>query len=291
MGSGLTVELLVGDPVELAECPVWDERCGVLRWLDIPGHVLHQMLLDNGEHREIRLPVRCGSLVLGEGEGIIVAANGGFAKLRETTGDFHWIASIGTDDRMNDGKCDPAGRFLAGTIVDDGAAGTGALFQLEKSRVSTLLTGVTISNGLAWSPSGELMYYIDTPRELVEVFDYEIASGRLTRRRTFVDLHDVPGRPDGMTVDADGGVWVAMARGGAAVRRFAPNGETERVIDFPVPNVTSVAFGGPSLDELFVTTMRAGLSEAQRTDNPLAGCVFRVRGLDICGIPANRYVE
>ena len=282
------VGVAVHRPAQLAEGPLWDESRRCLWWVDIAAGVLNHYdpRARSNEREMLDLPV--SAVALCADNGLILAAGKGFATYDD--GKLSWITEVALGDRMNDGKCDPAGRFLAGTLVSgDDASGKAALYRLEKGEVTQLFDGVTVSNGLGWSPSGETMYYIDTPTRRIDAFDYDVASGSLGERRTFVDLSEVPGVPDGLTVDARGAVWVAMSRGGAAIRRFLPDGRPDQMVAIPVPNVTSVAFGGPDLDELYVTTSRHGLGEKVLAAYPLAGCVFRVRGLRVPGLPANRY--
>ena len=150
--------------------------------------------------------------------------------------------------------------------------GDGALYRLDPDlSVVVVLDGVTISNGVDWSPDGSRAYYTDTETYRIDVFDYDAAAG-LTRRRRFAEIPSDVGRPDGLTVDAQGGVWVAVNRGGA-VRRYTSDGHPDEVIEVPARKVTACAFGGPGLDELFITTSREGLAA---DDDPLAGALFRV---------------
>jgi sugar lactone lactonase YvrE len=170
---------------------------------------------------------------------------------------------------MNEGGCDPDGRFYCGSMAYDQRAGAASLYRLDRDRsVHVVLTGVTVSNGLDWSPDGSLAYYNDTATRQVTVFDYDTESG-LTGRRVFAH---VDGRPDGLTVDADGGVWVALS-GGGAVHRYSPGGQLEDVVEVPARKVTACTFGGARLDELFITTSREGLEPGE---DPLAGSLFRV---------------
>jgi sugar lactone lactonase YvrE len=171
---------------------------------------------------------------------------------------------------MNEGGCDPEGRFLCGSMAYDQTLGAGSVHRLDPDgTVHRVLEGVTISNGVEWSPDGSLAYYNDTPTHRISVFDWDGEAG-LTGRRTFVDLGD--GYPDGLTVDAEGGVWTALYDGGA-VRRYAPDGTLDLVVEVPTPKVTACTFGGPGLDELFITTSWEGLGP---DDEPLAGSLFRV---------------
>ncbi len=183
--------------------------------------------------------------------------------------------------RMNEGGCDPDGRFYCGSMAYDKSEGAAALYRLDPDRsVHTILEGVTISNGLEWSPDGTRAYYDDTATGHVAIFDYDRDSG-LTGRRKLVSIPADIGRPDGLTVDAEGGVWVALNKGGA-VHRYTADGALDEVVQLPTPMVTACTFGGQHLDELFITTSREGLAPG---DDPVAGSLFRaavgVRGLPI----------
>jgi sugar lactone lactonase YvrE len=282
------VEVVVHRPAELAESPVWDEDRQCLWWVDITEGMLHRFDPEKRRDESESVGAELGAVALRQDGGLVAAAAMGFAMVGDSA--LQWLGKVESGRRMNDGKCDPGGRFLAGTLIDESTPGQAAFYRLERGSVSKLFGGVTISNGLDWSPSGELMYYVDTPLQRIDVFDYDVATGTPSNRRTFVDLREVPGRPDGLTVDADGAVWVAMARGGAAIRRFLPDGRPNRMVAMQVPNVTSLAFGGPDLDQLYVTSSRHGLGERVQAAYPLAGCVFRVRGLGVRGRTSYRYI-
>ncbi|MCK9878149.1 MULTISPECIES: SMP-30/gluconolactonase/LRE family protein [Frankia] len=190
-----------------------------------------------------------------------------------------WPAARGL--RMNDGGCDPHGRFYCGSMAYDETPGAGSLHRLDPDATTTVvLSGVTISNGLAWSPDGTRAYYVDTPTRRIDVFDYDPADG-LTGRRPWAAVADGPGQPDGLTVDADGGVWTALW-GGGAVCRFAENGSLDQVIELPVPRTTACAFGGPDLGTLYVTTSRL---DTDTDRHPAAGAIFAIdagtRGLPV----------
>jgi sugar lactone lactonase YvrE len=279
----------VTPPAFLAESPIWDQSTGSLLWVDIMAGDVHRFDPATGQDRVTHVDVPVGAVAARRSGGLVLAAGVGFATLDERAGTLEWLWTGGRGDRMNDGKCDPAGRFLGGTLTyarDPGACG---LYRLEPAgQVSTLLDGVTLSNGLGWSPAGDLFYFADTPLEQVDVLDYDLATGAVSRRRTFVDLHNVPGRPDGLTVDAEGAVWIAMASGGE-VRRYTADGRLDLVIEFPVRLVTSVTFGGDDLTDLYVTTSREHLSESDLAEQPLAGSVFAIAGTGVKGLPANTF--
>jgi sugar lactone lactonase YvrE len=279
----------VTPPAFLAESPVWDQGTGSLLWVDIMAGDVHRLDAATGQDRVTHVDVPVGAVAARRSGGLVLAAGVGFATLDERAGALEWLWTGGRGDRMNDGKCDPAGRFLAGTLTYAREPGACGLYRLDPcGQVSTVLDRVTLSNGLGWSPAGDLLYFADTPLERVDVLDYDLATGAASGRRTFVDLHDVPGRPDGLTVDADGAVWIAMARGGA-VRRYTADGRLDLVIEFPVRLVTSVTFGGGGLADLYVTSSREGLGEADLAGQPLAGSVFLVAGTGARGLPANTF--
>lgn len=273
-------------PAVLAESPVWDARTGTLLWVDIPRGELHEYRPGSGDRIVATLDVPLGAVAPRGRGGYVLAAGTGFWLL---DGDVltHLADVDDRGERMNDGKCDPAGRFWAGTMTADRAPGA-ALYRLGPDQSPRRMLGsVALSNGLGWSPDGAIMYYVDTPTRRVDALTYDPGTGAVRDRRTFVDLAARRGNPDGLTVDADGGVWVAMARG-AAVRRFTSDGRPDRVVELPVEKVTSVAFGGPDLRDLYITTSADGLTDEQRREQPQAGLVFHTRP-GVSGLPANAY--
>jgi sugar lactone lactonase YvrE len=205
------------------------------------------------------------------GGGAVIAVERGFT-FEDPDGTLTPLDPVWSDAgvRMNEGGCDPDGRFWCGSMAYDQAPGAAALYRLDPDgSARTVLEGVTISNGLDWSPDGSLAYYDDTATHRVDVFDYDRDTG-LTGRRPFVRLPD-GGNPDGLTVDAEGGVWVALF-GGGAVHRYTPAGVLDVVVELPTAQVTACTFGGPRLDQLFITTSREGMGP---DDDPPAGALFR----------------
>jgi sugar lactone lactonase YvrE len=196
------------------------------------------------------------------------------------------IESDDSESRMNDAKCDPSGRMFTGTMtVTDRRS---ALYRVDADwSITTIFTGVGISNGLGWSPDATRMYYIDTPTMRVDVIDYDLATGTVEYRRPLIEIVKGVGFPDGMTVDVDGCLWVAFWDGWC-VRRYDPEGDLMQTVELPVSRVTSCTFGGENFDQLFITSASTGLSDAERVAQPLAGSVFRA-DVGTRGWPANYF--
>lgn len=263
-----------------AEGPVWSERWGGLRWVDM--HAGDVLSLDAaGEVVRRHVGAVAAALRPRRGGGSIIAVERGFT-LEAPDGELCALGELWADPRlrMNEGGCDPAGRFYCGSTAYDQAPGAAALHRLDPDgSVGVVLEGLTISNGIEWSPDGSLAYYVDTPTGRIDVFDYD---GELRDRRPFAAIES--GHPDGLTVDAEGGVWVALYDGGA-VRRYDPHGRLDAVIEVRAAKVTACTFGGRELDELFITTSREGLPDGA---DPLGGSLFRARP-GVRGRPVREY--
>jgi sugar lactone lactonase YvrE len=198
-----------------------------------------------------------------------------FALLDQDGGAVDVGAELWSDTtvRMNDGDCDPEGRFYCGSMAYDATNGRGALYRLDPDGTTTVvLSGVTISNGLAWAPSGDMVYYVDSLTERIDAFDYDPATGAFSNRHPLVEIPRERGLPDGLTVDAAGGIWAALY-GGSAVHRYVPEGTLDMVVELPVRNVTSCAFGGPGLEDLYITTSRHGLADGEEREAGSLYCV------------------
>lgn len=265
----------------LGEGPCYDPATGALYWVDIPAGRVHERAAD-GALRSWDAGQPVGAVVVRARGGLALAARDGFVALDQATGALAPLAALGLPAgcRMNDGACDRAGRFLAGSMADDEAPGRGALYRLDPDHtVAELIAGVTISNGIGWSPDGALMYYIDSPTCRVDVLDYDPATGTISDRRPFAAIDAGEAIPDGLAVDAEGGVWVALWDGGA-VLRFGPDGRLRQAIELPCPRVTSCAFGGQDLATLYITTA-AGPGDK-------GGELFSVPA-GVAGLPAHAY--
>jgi sugar lactone lactonase YvrE len=273
------------DPVAYhGEGPVWSERWGGLRWVDmLAGDVLS--LTAGGAIDRRHVGSVAAAIRPRHRGGAVIGVERGFA-LEDADGTLTHLGELWTDTsvRMNEGGCDPDGRFYCGSMAYDQRPGAGALYRLDPDgSVRVVLQNVTVSNGLEWSPDGSRAYYNDTPTHRIDVFDYEGESG-LTGRRPFVDLSAEAAHPDGLTVDEQGGVWVALDNG-SAVRRYTPDGVLDEVVEVPARKVTACTFGGPHLDQLFITTSREGLEPGA---DPLAGSLFRVV-VGVRGLPTREF--
>lgn len=279
-------EALTARPALLAESPVWDSESGTLLWVDILRGEVHRLDPREGDRVLATLDVPVGAVAPRAGGGHVVAAGTAFWTL--DGGAAERICDVDDrGERMNDGKCDPAGRFWAGTMTGDRRPGA-VLYCLDgECGLRRVVESVALSNGLGWSPDGTTMYYIDTPTQRIDAFDFDPRTGAIDDRRCFVDVAAVEGNPDGLTVDAEGGVWVAMANGWC-VRRYTAYGESDGVVRLPVQKVTSCTFGGPDLADLYITTASAGLSDGELAEQPEAGLVFRCRP-GLRGLPAHPY--
>ncbi|MFJ5809605.1 SMP-30/gluconolactonase/LRE family protein [Streptomyces sp. NPDC093093] len=277
-------------PGQLTEGPVWHAGRGDLLWVDIPAGLVHRAPLvardddsglpDLGPGTTVSLDRPVGAVALRACGGLLVAAGTAFLNVDDTGVATQFAApdvpDDGTPRRMNDAKCDPGGRLLAGTMACDGTPGAGSLYRLDPDgTVTTLLDSVTISNGLGWSPDGRLLYYADSPTRRVDVFDHDPVTGALTARRPFAATGPA-GVPDGLAVDTEGRVWVAVW-GAGQVRAYTPDGALHAVVTVPASHVSSCAFVGPDLDLLVITTAADGLTPEQLSAEPHAGRLFICR--------------
>jgi sugar lactone lactonase YvrE len=270
-----TVALDAG--AELGEGPVWDARSGRIIWVDITGRLVHRFDPASGADTAVGVPATPGiAIPRREGGGLVLAIGHGFGFL-DDAGAFEWIAELPQGPvtaRMNDGNCDSAGRLWAGTAGLNAEPHAGALYRLDPDRaVTRVLEGITESNGIDWSPDDRLMYYVDTMERRIDAFDFDPDSGAIANRRPFAAIDEGEALPDGLTVDAEGNVWLALW-GGAGLRRYAPDGALTATVSVPTPNPTCPAFGGPDLDRLFITSAREGLSAEQLAHDPHAGALF-----------------
>jgi sugar lactone lactonase YvrE len=273
----LRPEIALRSRATLGEGPVWDGSAGRLLWVDILGASVHSFDPSTGSDTSVDVGGSVGVVAPRTVGGWVVAVEDRLNLCEPGGTALAIVATAGRGDRsvrFNDGKADPAGRFWAGTMAEDETSGAGTLYRLDPDLgLHTMVEGVTISNGLGWSPDRGTMYFIDTPTRRVDAFDFDLDSGSIRNRRTVLTVER--GMPDGMTVDADGGLWVALWDGWA-VHRYLPDGRLDRVAELPVARVTSCAFGGGDLATLFVTSARVGLDADALERQPDAGSLFAV---------------
>lgn len=267
----------------LGEGPVWDAEAQVLYWVDIYGQTFYRFSPATGELRKFEVGVQVGVLAPRAAGGLVMATHRGFALWDEQSEALTSLADPEADHpetRFNDGAVDPAGRFWAGTMLEgseDWDSAPGNLYRLDPDYTLTRMeTGIAISNGIGWSPDGKTMYFTDSPRQVIYAYDYDQATGTIANRRPFIQTPGEASVPDGLTVDSEGCIWSARW-GGWRIIRYDPQGKPERTISLPVQYPTSCTFGGPALDELYITSAAVRVSADKRSEQPLAGDVFRLK--------------
>jgi sugar lactone lactonase YvrE len=284
-------------PARHGEGPVWDDGAGELLWVDIAAGEVRwgRVDADGGVHdlavRPIGEPV--GAVTPTTSPGWLVAAGGGFRRLTpdgEVTVLLDLAGEGGGRTRMNDAACDRAGRFFAGTMGLREEPGAGSLYRVDlDGTITTVLSGLTVSNGIDWSPDDGVLYLADSGTRTVTAYDYDVDLGTLGRPRTLLEFaDDEPGTPDGLTVDREGHLWIALW-GGGQVRRYSSAGVLEDVVRVRATKTSSCAFAGPSLDILVVSTSSQGLSVREQAVQPDAGRLFTVRVPDVVGRAAFPY--
>jgi sugar lactone lactonase YvrE len=318
-------EILYPAHALLGEGPVWHGGEKRLYWLDIEGLKLHRFDPASGIDESFPLANQAGCLVPCRNENFLLAAQTGIEKIRLTTNGIEIIEtnvkihpeSEIPENRYNDGKCSPEGRFWFGSLNKQHQSGRAALYVLDGYGCRTAITGITNSNGLTWSPDGKTFYWIDTPTRRVDAFDYDPDNGKLRNRRTVITFPNIDtkntntqknstksigtknigtenefeknfGRPDGMTIDSDGMLWIAHWLGGRITRWNPVNGTLLETIWVPVSRVTSLTFGGSDLKTIFITTASLGLTPETQSQEPNAGGLF-VYESKIAGLPVSCY--
>lgn len=281
-------QLLIDAKATLGEGPSWDAVNGCLYWVDILKSKLHVYDPGTKKSQTYAFDQHVCAVAPKTHNEVVLAMQHGFYLFHFDTEDLSFICDPEAkmpENRFNDGKCDPAGRFWAGTMEHTGTQTKGALYRLNTDlSVQKVLSPVRISNGLAWSPNYKTMYYIDTPTQTVVAFDYQLETGSIEQRRVCVKIPEEEGAPDGMTIDERGMLWIAHWGGGKISRWDPDTGIRLGEVFIPCSHVTSCVFGGEQLDELFITTARVGLDDRQLEDEPSAGGVFRIK-TDVKGIP------
>lgn len=298
MAESATAELVFHTEVICGECPVWDDREQQLYWADLTSGVVFIFDPRNGVNTRIKVGGMLGALALRERGGLVLAFQAGFSFFDPVTGKQEYIcnpeASLAAN-MFGDGKCDPEGRFWAGTYHQNISDATGSLYSLEHDlTVMKRREGLVLSNGLAWGVDYATFYHVDSVARTLSVFDYDRASGDITNGRMLRKFDGGRTLPDGMTIDVEGFLWVALFNGGKVLRLDPRSGET--VFEVTVPHarqVTSCIFGGPNFDVLYITTAKEiggayGIPEAEVGLEKNAGGLFRIK-LPFRGFPAVRF--
>ncbi len=289
----MQIEIIADVKPLLGESPLWDSDGERIYWIDSLGCVVYSSTYDGRELRAWDVPAKIGSLALRKKGGAIVALQSGFHTLDFQTGEVELIGNPESHlptTRLNDGKVDRAGRFVCGSMDVTEQEPIGSLYSLGGDwKIATLDSGITVSNGPCWSPDNKTFYFSDSCTQRIWAYDYDIASGKVANRRTFVKIDASRGGfPDGTTVDAEGFVWNVQVYDGR-IFRYAPDGSIDRIIDMPVVKTTSVMFGGPNLDILFVTSMSKPPLPHFPEDPVQRGSLFAITGLGIRGIPEPKF--
>ena len=291
------IRVAVAAPALLGESPVWHPGEQVLYYCDIPGHSLQRFDPATQALAQWSFEAEPASLAPLLGGGLLLAMRDGLWRFDVAAGKRERLAEPPYDaanERFNDGKCDPQGRFWVGTIYEPREPALASLYCFSAGKLARRKGGITVSNGLAWSPNGRTMYWSDTKAHTIFAFDFDPASGALANQRVFASfpvkqagqaLDTYGGRPDGAAVDAEGCYWVAMFEG-QRVLRLSAHGEVIRELRLPVRCATMPCFGGPDLKTLYITTAREKRPEAELAAQPLAGCVLAL-DVDVPGLPAN----
>jgi len=287
----LRIELVVDARAALGEGPLWDPREQRLYWIDSLAPAVHRCDAGGGDRATWPLPEPVGSLALREGGGAVVALKSGFHTLDFATGRVERIVDPDPGKprlRLNDGKVDRRGRFVAGSMDEQETAPIAALFRLDVDfTVSRLDDGIVCSNGPCWSPDGARFYFADSFAKAIYVYDYETATGAVSNRRLFADFTAMRGVPDGATVDSEGFLWSVEVFSGRLIR-FTPDGAIDRIVGLPVSSTTSLSFGGPELDIAFVTSMARPIAGVRPKERE-AGGIFAIHGLGVRGLAEPRF--
>lgn len=292
--SGEDIECVLQWDAIVGESPVWHPQEQRLYWIDIQGKQVHRFDPESKANKSFLLPEIVTCIALRAQGGLILTLEKSFAFFDPATNHLQRISSVEENipaNRFNDGKCDPQGRFWAGTMdAKEWKRPSGNLYRMDcDQKVSLMQTQVICSNGSGWSPDGRTMYYTESFRYAVFAYDFEAETGAITNRRIFAEIDEKSGGfPDGMTVDAEGYVWSNQVGLGRIVR-YDPQGKVERVVQLPVPRATDCTFGGRNLDTLYITSARETMTSDQLKLAPLSGSLFAIK-MGIRGLPSTPYI-
>ncbi len=288
--TGLQMNVVIEHTCLLGEGPVWDAARKIICWVDILNGEIHEYSPEQKKHKTIPVHQMIGSLAICTDGKFIAALKNGFAFVDRISGEIKMIADPESHlpgNRFNEGKCDPKGRFWAGTMALSEEHGLGNVYTIQNDFApAKKIEKVTISNGMAWSADHQTFYYIDTPTFEISAYNYDKNTGHISNKKTIIKIPEADGSPDGMTIDNEGMLWVAHW-GGWQVTRWNPdNGEKLFHIKLPVAKVTSCTFGGEELEDLYITSAKVGLTKGELEKQPLAGSLFVFRNCGFKGMPA-----
>jgi sugar lactone lactonase YvrE len=288
----LKAEILIDAHALVGEGPIWDADANVLWWVDIMSSELYAYDPQTGENRKWNVGQHVGTVVQRAAGGLMLAVQDGFAAFDPASGALEMLADPEANlpgNRFNDGKCDPAGRFWAGSMAYEDQSDQGSVYRLDTDHsVDKMIEDIGISNGIIWSLDARTMYYTDSLDFAIRAYDYDVATGGIDNERVIIDIPKAMGFADGFTIDEEGMLWVAHY-GAGRVRRWNPDSATVLAeIDLPAAGVTACAFGGPGLDQLFITSASLRLSDAEKAQQPHAGGLF-VAEVGVRGLAADKY--
>ena len=267
-------ELLVDRQALSGQGPLWMPSLNCLHWVDPLRRELHTYHRETGADEVRVLPGQITALAATRSGQLVAAGHRGFARVHPGRGAVEQVAAVHSGDRANDGSCDPAGRFVVGTLTLDRQPESSGVYVLDGTRARPLAGRFTACGGLAWSPDGTTMYVVDSAVRTVWAYDYDVRRGRASSPRRWVVCSEFEGWPEGLVIDGEGCAWVAM-HGSGRIHRYAPGGDLETVLWAPTTRVTNLAFGGRRLDEMYVTSGCAGYDERALAADPYAGALFR----------------
>ena len=277
----------------LGESPIWSPDEQALYWVDIQNAMIFRLHPESGERRNWPVETEIGSIGFGPDGKLICGTRMGLAWYDFETHKLEVIADPESDKqwntiRLNDGKVDRAGRYWCGSMEDPGHGPKGSLYRFDANGdCKKFLTDLQVPNAICWSPDNSVMYFADSYEGRIRAYDFDLAEGEISNERVFVDTGDEEGHPDGATVDAEGYLWSAQIFGGK-VKRYAPDGAVDRVVEIPTSRVTCCAFGGTNLDVLYVTTASFGMDRDALAADPMAGKTFTIN-VGVKGLPEPRF--
>ena len=288
----LKAELLIDAHALVGEGPIWDADANVLWWVDIMSSELYAYDPQTGENREWNVGQHVGTVVQRASGGLMLALRDGFAAFDPGSGKLEMLADPEAHlpgNRFNDGKCDPGGRFWAGTMAYEDHSDQGSVYRMDTDHgVHKMIENIGVSNGIIWSLDAKTMYYTDSLDYAIRAYDYDVGTGGISNERIIIDFPQEMGIADGFTIDEEGMLWVAHF-GSSRVRRWNP--DTAAVlseIELPTASITACAFGGPNLDQLYITCATLGMSDAEKAQQPHAGGLF-VAEVGVRGLPSDKF--